>query len=168
MAVTTDQYISTCVSVSGRPRPQHSHLHPSNSSDFSTLARALIAAISGAVLMLLLFISIATVRSIVRPIRQFMATAARLAMGDAAARFECGGIPEINSLAASLNEMASTLEAAQVITREYQGALEVRIEDRSRQLQHLAEHDLVTGLPNRRRLMKHLEKVLQQPLPAVR
>jgi diguanylate cyclase (GGDEF)-like protein len=131
------------------------------STDFSTPARALIAAISGAVLLLLLFISIATVRSIVLPIQQFMSTTARLAAGDAAARFERGGIREIDSLAASLNEMASTLEAAQAITREYQGALEVRIEDRSRRLQHLAEHDLVTGLPNRRHLMKHLERVLQ-------
>jgi diguanylate cyclase (GGDEF)-like protein len=131
------------------------------STDFSTLARALIAAISGAVLLLLLFLSIATVRSIVQPIRQFMATTARLATGDAAARFERGGIREIDLLAASLNEMASTLEAAQAITREYQGALEVRIEDRNRQLQRLAEHDLVTGLPNRRQLTKHLEEVLQ-------
>jgi diguanylate cyclase (GGDEF)-like protein len=131
------------------------------STEFSTLARALIAAISGAVLLLLLFISIATVRSIVLPIRQFMATTARLATGDAAARFERGGIREIDSLAVWLNEMASTLEAAQAITREYQGALEVRIEDRTRQLQHLAEHDPVTGLPNRRQLMKHLEEVLQ-------
>jgi diguanylate cyclase (GGDEF)-like protein len=131
------------------------------STDFATLARALIAAISGAVLLLLLFISIATVRSIVLPIRQFMATTARLATGDAAARFERGGIREIDSLAASLNDMASTLEAAQAITREHQGALEVRIEDRTRKLQHLAEHDPVTGLPNRRQLMKHLEEVLQ-------
>jgi diguanylate cyclase (GGDEF)-like protein len=132
------------------------------STDFSTLARVLIAAISGVVLGLLLVVSITTVRSIVLPIRQFMATTARLAGGDAAARFERGGIREIDSLAVSLNEMASTLEAAQAITREYQGVLEVRIEDRTRQLQHLAEHDLVTGLPNRRQLLKLLEEVLQQ------
>jgi hypothetical protein len=49
------------------------------STDFSTLARALIAAISGAVLLLLLFISISTVRSIVLPIRQFMRPLERLA-----------------------------------------------------------------------------------------
>jgi diguanylate cyclase (GGDEF)-like protein len=132
------------------------------STDFLTLARVTIAAISGAVLVLLLIVSIATVRSIVRPIRQFMATTARLASGDATARFERGGVREIDSLAVSLNEMASTLETAQAITREYQGALEVRIEDRTRQLQHLAEHDLITGLPNRRQLMKHLDQVLRQ------
>jgi diguanylate cyclase (GGDEF)-like protein len=131
------------------------------STDFATRTRALIAAVSGAVLLVLLFISVTTVRSIVLPIRQFRATTARLASGDAAARFERGGIREIDSLAASLNEMASTFEAAQTITREYQGALEVRIEDRSRRLQHLAEHDLVTGLPNRRHLMRHLEEVLE-------
>jgi diguanylate cyclase (GGDEF)-like protein len=137
------------------------------STDFATLARALIGAISGGVLLLLLFISIATVRSIVLPIRQFRGTTARLATGDAGARFERGGIREIDSLAASLNDMASTLEAAQAIAREYQGALEVRIEDRTRRLQHLAEHDPVTGLPNRRQLMRHLEEVLQ-PAAATR
>jgi diguanylate cyclase (GGDEF)-like protein len=69
---------------------------------------------------------------------------------------------EIDSLAVSLNDMAATLETAQAITREYQGFLEVRIEERTRQLQHLAEHDPLTGLPNRRRLIKHLEAVLHQ------
>jgi diguanylate cyclase (GGDEF)-like protein len=132
------------------------------SSDFSPLARATIAVISSAVLVLLLSVSITTVRSIVLPIRQFMATTARLAGGDTAARFERGGIREIDSLAVSLNEMAATLETAQAITREYQGVLEVRIEERTRQLQHLAEHDLLTGLPNRRRLVSHLEESLQQ------
>lgn len=132
------------------------------STDFSPLARATIAVISGAVLVLLLAVSITTVRSIVLPIRQFMATTTRLAGGDSIARFERGGIREIDSLAVSLNEMASTLETAQAITREYQGVLEVRIEERTRQLQHLAEHDLLTGLPNRRRLVTHLEETLQQ------
>jgi diguanylate cyclase (GGDEF)-like protein len=136
------------------------------SADFSGLARAIIAAISGVVLVLLLVVSITTVRSIVIPVRQFMATTARLVNGDAAARFERGGIREIDSLAISLNEMASTLEVAQAITREYQGALEVRIEERTRRLQHIAEHDLLTGLPNRRLLMKHLEETLRQAAAA--
>lgn len=132
------------------------------STDFSNLARTIIAALSGIVLLLLLAISITTVRSIVLPIRQFMATTARLARGDAAARFERGGIREIDSLAVSLNEMASTLETARAIALEYQGALEVRIEERTRRLQHLAEHDLLTGLPNRRLLQKRLETALLQ------
>jgi diguanylate cyclase (GGDEF)-like protein len=166
-AATTPNNTTHAVPVSAAAPRLSTRIYTRQTSvDYSTLARTLIAAISGGVLVLLLVISIATVRSIVLPIRQFMATTARLGSGDAAARFERGGIREIDSLAVSLNEMASTLEAAQALTREYQGALEVRIEDRTRQLQHLAEHDLVTGLPNRRRLINHLEGVLQQAATA--
>ena len=123
-------------------------------------ARISMAAISAVILMVLLAVSIGTVRSIVRPIRQFMATTRRLAGGDAAARFERGGIKELDSLAVSLNQMAETLEVAQATTREYQGVLEVRIDERTRQLQHLAEHDPLTGLPNRRQLLAHLTETL--------
>ncbi len=119
-----------------------------------------VAVASGALVLMLLFVSITTVRSIVRPIRQFVATTRRLADGDPAARFIRGGIAELDFLAVSLNGMAQTLETAQAATREYQGALEVRIDERTRQLQHLALHDSLTGLPNRRQLHSHLTTAL--------
>jgi diguanylate cyclase (GGDEF)-like protein len=125
--------------------------------------RLTVAAVSATMLFLLLAVSVATVRSIVRPIRQFMATTRRLSTGEPEARFERGGMAELDTLAASLNEMAETLEAAQAATRNYQDALEVRIDERTRQLQHLAEHDSLTGLPNRRQLLIHLTKALQAP-----
>jgi diguanylate cyclase (GGDEF)-like protein len=52
--------------------------------------------------------------------------------------------------------MAEQLAAAQAIAQEYQGQLEVRVDERTRQLQHLAEHDPLTGLPNRRQLLSYL------------
>jgi diguanylate cyclase (GGDEF)-like protein len=122
----------------------------------------LIAAISGAVLIVLLVISIATVRSIVRPIRQFMRTTARIARGDDAARFARGGIKELDDLAVAFNRMAVSLAEARAITREHQGQLESRVDERTRQLQHLAEHDPLTGLPNRRQLVAHLESSLRR------
>ncbi|MGH8137587.1 MAG: putative bifunctional diguanylate cyclase/phosphodiesterase [Steroidobacteraceae bacterium] len=148
------------------PPPRTRIYTQKTSGDFSSLDRAIIAAISAAVLILLLAVSIATARSIVLPIRQFMATTGRLTGGDAAARFERGGISELDALAISLNQMASTLESAQSITREYQGSLELRIEERTRQLQHLAEHDLLTGLPNKRQLVAHLDATLQRAAAA--
>jgi diguanylate cyclase (GGDEF)-like protein len=125
-------------------------VRPQNSGRF------VIAVISAAVLVLLLLISVATVRSIVGPIRRFMNTTARLANGDADARVGRGGIKELDTLAQSFNEMADKLAAAQATTLEYQGQLEARVDERTRQLQHLAEHDPLTGLPNRRQLLSYL------------
>jgi diguanylate cyclase (GGDEF)-like protein len=118
--------------------------------------RMIIGVISAAVLVLLLLISVATVRSIVGPIRKFMATTARLASGDADARVARGGLKELDGLALSFNQMADKLAAAQATTLEYQGQLEARVDERTRQLQHLAEHDPLTGLPNRRQLLSYL------------
>jgi diguanylate cyclase (GGDEF)-like protein len=118
--------------------------------------RMIIGVISAAVLVLLLLISIATVRSIVGPIRKFMATTARLANGDAEARVTRGGLKELDGLALSFNQMADKLAAAQATTLEYQARLEARVDERTRQLQHLAEHDPLTGLPNRRQLLSYL------------
>jgi diguanylate cyclase (GGDEF)-like protein len=123
--------------------------------------RMIIAVISAAVLILLLVISVATVRSIVGPIRTFMITTAQLANGDADARVTRGGIKELDTLALSFNQMADRLAAAQATTLEYQGQLEARVDERTRQLLHLAEHDSLTGLPNRRQLLSFLSMSLK-------
>jgi diguanylate cyclase (GGDEF)-like protein len=122
----------------------------------------MIASISGLVLLILFVISVATVRSIVIPIRQFMTTTELLAGGDDSARFTRGGIKELDALAISFNRMAESLADARAMTREYQGQLESRVDERTRQLQHLAEHDPLTGLPNRRHLVAHLNASLHR------
>lgn len=108
---------------------------------------ALLAWISVAVLLILLVISVTIVRSVVVPIRQFMATTDRLAKGDEAARLARGSIKELDALALCSNRMAESLAEAREINREYQNVLESRVDERTRQLQHLAEHDPLTGLP---------------------
>ena len=127
---------------------------------------ALLAAITGSVLLILLVVSITTVRSIVVPIRQFMATTDRLAAGNEEARFARGGIKELDALAMSFNRMATSLGEARATNREYQSALESRVDERTRRLQHLAEHDPLTGLPNRRQLLSHLNASLRQAAEA--
>src|SRR5581483_1818375 len=121
-----------------------------------------LAAISGGVLVILLIISAATVRSIVVPIRQFMLTTERLAGGDDTARFSRGGIKELDALAVSFNRMADSLVDARAVTRKHQGELESRVDERTRQLQYLAEHDPLTGLPNRRQLVAQLDRSLHR------
>jgi len=121
----------------------------------------IIGVISGAVLLLVFVISAATVRSIARPIRAFLLTTEQLAAGELQARFAPTGVRELDVLATAFNRMAEKLAAAQEVTREHQTHLERRVDERTRQLQHLAEHDPLTGLPNRRQLMSHLEASLR-------
>jgi diguanylate cyclase (GGDEF)-like protein len=125
-------------------------------------AQLLIAAISVAVLLLLLAICVATVRSIVKPIRRLIATAARLGRGETDVRVATGGLREMDSLASAFNQMAQRLQAAQALTRDYQAQLEARVDERTRQLQHLAEHDPLTGLPNRRQLISYLQSAIRE------
>ena len=49
------------------------------------------------------------------------------------------------------------LEKAQHAVKNYQAQLEQRVEERTLQRRHLAEHDPLTNLPNRRQLFRHLD-----------
>jgi diguanylate cyclase (GGDEF)-like protein len=121
---------------------------------------ALIGWISAAVLLLMLTISVGTVRSIVGPVRRMRLATRRLAGGEVSVQVARGGILELDDLAVSFNQMAEQLAAAHALARGYQDQLEAKVEQRTRELQHLAEHDPLTHLPNRRQLFMHLKSVL--------
>ncbi|MEO8223576.1 MAG: EAL domain-containing protein [Gammaproteobacteria bacterium] len=112
-------------------------------------------------LALLLVISVATVRSIVRPVNRLILASTRLATGEAGVIVPCGGLRELDTLAVAFNEMAERLEAAQNLARELNAELESRVEERTRQLQHLAEHDPLTHLPNRRQFFGRLTAAIE-------
>ncbi|HEV7632697.1 MAG TPA: EAL domain-containing protein [Steroidobacteraceae bacterium] len=122
--------------------------------------RALIRWISVAVLAVLLLIGVATVRSIVLPVRKLLEATARLAAGDAEVRVTRGGIKELDTLAVAFNQMAEQIVAGREQSRGYQQELEQRVEERTRQLLHQAEHDPLTLLPNRRQLFSLLDRAL--------
>jgi len=121
---------------------------------------ALIFWVSGGVLILLLWISIRTVLSVVGPVRRMRAATLRLARGDASVRVMRGGIRELDDLAVAFNQMAQQLAGAKAMTRNYQSRLEEKVKLRTRELQHLAEHDPLTQLPNRRQLFLHLKAAI--------
>ncbi len=123
--------------------------------------RATFAWMSAGVLALLLLVSATMFVRIVGPVRRLMLASRRIAEGDTDIRVARGGVKELDSLAVSFNQMAERLAAAQVVTREYQGELEARVEERTRQLLHLAEHDPLTELPNRRQLFAQLAAALR-------
>lgn len=82
----------------------------------------------------------------------------------AAVAWVCGlalSILIVNGVVSRYKGMAEKLQAAHTVTKEYQTELEVRVDERTRQLQHLAEHDPLTGLPNRRQLWNYLEAAIR-------
>jgi diguanylate cyclase (GGDEF)-like protein len=112
--------------------------------------------VSAGALLILFWISIHTVLSVVRPVRRLRAATLKIAAGAARVQVKRGGIRELDELAASFNQMAEQLAEAKLTARNYQERLEERVTLRTRELQHLAEHDPLTQLPNRRQLFTHL------------
>jgi diguanylate cyclase (GGDEF)-like protein len=124
--------------------------------------RVTIAAITAAVLLILLAISIWTVRSILIPVSRMIDATGKLARGDVAARVPRGGMKELDALAIAFNRMAAQLLVAREITQDYRKTLESQVEQRTRLLQHLAEHDPLTLLVNRRQFFVLLNRSLQR------
>jgi diguanylate cyclase (GGDEF)-like protein len=124
--------------------------------------RFTVAALTAGVLALLAVISIWTVRSIIVPVRRMLDATRGLAQGDDAIRVPRGGMKELDSLAAAFNRMAAQLDTARDITLDYRRHLESQVEQRTRQLQHLAERDPLTLLANRRRFFVLLDQCMQR------
>ncbi len=114
------------------------------------------------VLGLLMLVSMLLVVSISVPVRRLTAATRLLAGGDRRARAPRGGSAEIDELAESFNTMADRIESAEAARRAHQTELEQHVADRTRQLHHLAHHDPLTQLPNRRKLAAHLEAALSR------
>ena len=117
---------------------------------------------SAVVLVVLLYLCIATIFSIVRPVRRLLAATNRLARGENARVVASGGIRELDTLTAAFNSMAQQLAVARDAARDAQQRLEAKVEERTRQLQELAEQDPLTGIANRRQLFGALNEALDR------
>jgi diguanylate cyclase (GGDEF)-like protein len=109
-----------------------------------------------AVLAVVLVVSVLLVVSISLPVRRLTATTRLQAAGNRAARAPRGGSAEIDALAESFNTMAAQISGAEAELRAHQAELERHVAERTRQLHHLAHHDPLTQLPNRRQLSARL------------
>lgn len=119
-----------------------------------------LAWLSGGVVLLLLTLSTLMALRIIGPVRRLERATRLLAEGDLHTRVTRGGIRELDSLGESFNRMADRLAAARAVTDDHQRLLEARVRERTQQLQHLAEHDPLTELPNRRQLFSQLTDAL--------
>ncbi len=128
-------------------------------------ARAIESAAFKAILLALLALAI-TAWAITWPVRRLTAGTRRLAAGDLTARVPRGGASELDELAQAFNHMASELDRSERAVLTYQAQLEQRVEERTLQLRHLAEHDPLTDLPNRRQLFQYLNDLIGRAAPA--
>jgi diguanylate cyclase (GGDEF)-like protein len=113
-----------------------------------------------AVLVVMAIVSALLVASISLPVRRLTNATRLLASGDRNARAPRGGSAEIDELAESFNTMADRISQAEADLRAQQAELERHVAERTRQLHHLAHHDPLTQLPNRRQLAGRLAGAL--------
>ena len=121
-----------------------------------------LAAISLTVLALFIAIAVLTVMSITGPVRRLTKATREITTGQVRTRVVRGGVQELDVLAAAFNQMAEQLEQAEAEVRRNHAQLEARVAERTQELQHLAHHDPLTQLPNRRHLFTRLEAALMR------
>jgi diguanylate cyclase (GGDEF)-like protein len=115
---------------------------------------------SATVMLILAIIAIVTVTSVTTPVRRLTEATRKVASGIVRTRVLRGGVRELDLLAHAFNQMAEQLEHAENEVRAYQAELEAKVDERTRELTHLAHHDPLTQLPNRRQLFMHLEAAI--------
>lgn len=115
-----------------------------------------------AVLIVMAIVSALLVAGISLPVRRLTAATRLLASGDRTARAPRGGSAEIDELAESFNTMADRIAQGEADLRAQQAELERHVAERTQQLHHLAHHDPLTQLPNRRQLAGRLAEALQR------
>jgi len=112
--------------------------------------------VTGTVLGLLLLTTIVTIRGVTGPVKRLTAATRLLARGERNVQVPSGGARELDALGEAFNDMARQLDAARTALEDHQQHLESQVIARTRDLQHLAENDPLTQLPNRRHLFKRL------------
>jgi diguanylate cyclase (GGDEF)-like protein len=123
-------------------------------------AEATLARTGMAVMAVVIVVSIMLMIGITRPIRRLTAVTRQIAAGHRGARVPRGGSAEMDLLAESFNAMADQVANAETELRAQQAELEKHVAERTRQLHHLAHHDSLTQLPNRRQLGARLAGAL--------
>jgi diguanylate cyclase (GGDEF)-like protein len=135
-------------------------------SERPSAQRSTLAWLSAGLLLILLYVLVGTVLSILRPVRSLLLATTRLARGETNTRVPRGGIKELDAVAVAFNSMCEELSLARTAAKQYQQGLEGKVAERTRQLQHLAKNDPLTGLPNRREWFALLSAAIERARPA--
>ena len=126
----------------------------------------------GVVSMLVVFAVVATLlltRRLVAPMRRLMRAARAVGAGRLDVYVPAGSSDELGLLTHTFNHMTQRLAESQSEVANYQRTLEEKVAQRTRELEiataqayKLAQHDILTGLPNRSLLNQRLKQILAQ------
>jgi diguanylate cyclase (GGDEF)-like protein len=157
----------------GSPRPIIGYVRLGMSFDRSVerLRKNLFLALTGVAVAVVLG-SIATLlltRRLIAPIRQLMRAARAVGAGKLDVYVAAKSSDELGLLTHTFNHMTQRLAESQAEVATYQRTLEDKVAQRTRELEiataqayKLAQHDILTGLPNRALLNQRLKQIVAQ------
>ena len=145
--------------------PPRQTIHTSSSASEPVTDRQnhrLVERISICILIFLTVLCVSMTVCIVRPVKRLQKATARLASGNEIEPLPRERIREMDSLASSFNSMAAEICRARLQSDDYRITLEKQVIERTHELQVLADHDPLTGLPNRRELFTLLNAAIER------
>ncbi len=110
------------------------------------------------VLAVTLLVSLLTMLAVTRPVQRLTRATRALTLGGQDVRVPPGGSRELDELGQAFNQMAERLAEAGAEVSRHRQELEERVRTRTKKLSHLANHDPLSGLPNRRYAFNHLRR----------
>ncbi len=125
-------------------------------------AAKLMATVTMLVMLIIVAISVLTVRSVVLPVRRLIRATRQLADGQSNVRVGRGGIKELDIVAQAFDRMSVQLETMTDAYKTQQESLEHQVAERTYKLQQLAHQDPLTSLPNRRHLSALLSAAISR------
>ena len=154
------QLISDAQTLLQEPARQALSAAAQRAAQAATNAQRALVSTGIAVLAVVLLVSVLLALRISLPVHRLMTATRRLASGERGVTARSTGSAEIAELADAFNAMAAKISDAEDDLRAHQAVLEQHVEDRTRALHHLAHHDPLTELPNRRHLAARLAAAL--------
>jgi diguanylate cyclase (GGDEF)-like protein len=126
--------------------------------DATLSAEVAIRRLTYLILAVTLLVSGLTMLAVIRPVRRLTSATRALTQGGHHVRVPPGGSLELDELGQAFNQMAERLAEADEESLRHQLELEDRVRTRTQKLYHLANHDPLSGLPNRRYAFNHLRR----------
>jgi diguanylate cyclase (GGDEF)-like protein len=128
-------------------------------------ALSVVAALTLIAVLATLFLT----KRLLAPIQALMRAAEAVGGGDLGVRVAATSADELGLLTRAFNQMTQRLEQSQAEVTGYQRTLEEKVVQRTKELEiaiaqayKLAQHDILTGLPNRALLNQRLKQILAQ------
>ncbi len=110
------------------------------------------------ILAVTLIVSLLTMLAVIRPVRRLTNATRALTLGGHDVRVPPDSSRELDELGQAFNQMSEQLAKAGVEVSRHQQELEERVRTRTQKLAHLANHDPLSGLPNRRYAFNYLRR----------